>query len=31
MPLISALEVHCSKANNLLALFTTLGFGFVFS
>lgn len=28
MPLISALEAHCSKASNLLALFTTLGFGF---
>lgn len=26
MPLISALEAHCSKATNLLVLFTTLGF-----
>lgn len=30
MPLISALEAHCSKATNLLVLFTTLGFDFFF-
>lgn len=30
MPLISAPEAHCSKASNLLALFTMSGFSFGF-